>query len=144
MNMRKTLPVIVIALLALGYGQLRDSSLSEPSAMEAEIALQNAFAKQQSDVQVKGAGMVLRILAYDNDGSRHQKFILVLGSHETVLIIHNIDLAPRIETLKVGDRVDYYGEYEWNAKGGVIHWTHRDPRGNHVDGWLKHNGITYQ
>jgi hypothetical protein len=144
MNMRKILPVIVIALLAFGYGQFRDSSLSEPSAMEAEIALQNAFANQQSDVQVKGAGMVQRILADDNDGSRHQKFILLLASHETVLVSHNIDLAPRIETLKVGDRVDFYGEYEWNAKGGVIHWTHRDPRGNHVDGWLKHNGITYQ
>lgn len=144
MNLRKALPVIVIALLAFGYGQLRDSSLSEPSAMEAEIALQNAFANQQSDVQVKGAGMVQRILADDNDGSRHQKFILLLASHETVLVSHNIDLAPRIETLKVGDRVDFYGEYEWNAKGGVIHWTHRDPGGNHVDGWLKHNGITYQ
>jgi hypothetical protein len=144
MNMRKILPVIVVALLAFGYGQFRDSSLSKPSAMEAEIALQNAFANRQSDVQVKGAGMVQRILADDNDGSRHQKFILLLATHETVLVSHNIDLAPRIETLKVGDRVDFYGEYEWNPKGGVIHWTHRDPRGNHVDGWLKHNGITYQ
>jgi len=112
--------------------------------MQAEIALQNAFANQQSDIQVKGAGMVQRILKDDNEGSRHQKFILVLANHETVLVSHNIDLAPRIENLKVGDRVDFYGEYEWNPKGGVIHWTHHDPRGNHVDGWLKHNGRTYQ
>ena len=142
--MKKYLPVIVIALLVSGYSEFRGSSPSGPSSMQAEIALQNAFANQQSDIQVKGAGMVQRILKDDNEGSRHQKFILVLATHETVLVSHNIDLAPRIENLKVGDRVDFYGEYEWNPKGGVIHWTHHDPRGNHVDGWLKHNGRTYQ
>ncbi|MFN9385947.1 MAG: DUF3465 domain-containing protein [Cyanobacteriota bacterium] len=25
-----------------------------------------------------------------------------------------------------------------------MHWTHHDPDGNHVAGWLKHNGIVYQ
>ncbi|MCK5070226.1 MAG: DUF3465 domain-containing protein, partial [Desulfocapsa sp.] len=28
--------------------------------------------------------------------------------------------------------------------GGVIHWTHRDHNGRHIDGWLKYNGKTYQ
>lgn len=142
--MRKIVPVIVIALLAYGYAQFQGSTPSEPSAMEAEIALQHAFANQQSDVQVKGAGRVQRILADDNDGSRHQKFILVLASNETVLVSHNIDLAPRIENLKPGDRVDFYGEYEWNPKGGVIHWTHHDPKGKHIGGWIRHNGQIYQ
>ena len=40
--------------------------------------------------------------------------------------------------------IEFYGEYEWNEKGGVVHWTHRDPRGNHESGWLKHKGSTYQ
>jgi hypothetical protein len=40
--------------------------------------------------------------------------------------------------------IQFYGEYEWNNKGGVVHWTHRDPNGHHVGGWLKHNGSTYQ
>jgi hypothetical protein len=106
--------------------------------------LKRAYNNQQSDVQVKGSGKVTRILADDNKGSRHQKFLLQLKSSQTILIAHNIDLAPRINSLKVGDTVQFYGEYEWNSKGGVIHWTHKDPRNNHKHGWLKHRSRTYE
>ncbi|MCW8947876.1 MAG: DUF3465 domain-containing protein, partial [Sedimenticola sp.] len=80
----------------------------------------------------------------DNKGSRHQKFLLQVSSNQTLLISHNIDLAPRIQSIRKGDTVEFNGEYEWNAKGGVVHWTHQDPNGRHVDGWLKHNGQRYQ
>ncbi len=108
------------------------------------ISLNEAYKSQKSDIQVKGHGTVIRILKDDNQGSRHQKFILKLSSGQTVLIAHNIDLAPRINAISKGDSVQFYGEYEWNNKGGVVHWTHRDPNGNHIGGWLKHNGIVYQ
>ncbi len=65
-------------------------------------------------------------------------------SGQTILIAHNIDLAPRINSVSKGDSVEFYGEYEWNKKGGVVHWTHKDPHGNHIGGWLKHNGKMYQ
>ena len=61
-----------------------------------------------------------------------------------MLVAHNIDLAPRIEGLRVGDAVRFNGEYEWNEEGGVIHWTHRDPQGRHVAGWVEHKGRTFQ
>jgi hypothetical protein len=79
----------------------------------------------------------------DLEGSRHQRFVLRLSSGQTLLVAHNIDLAPRISSLNRGDKVEFYGEYEWNAKGGVIHWTHHDPSGRHVGGWLKHDSKTY-
>ncbi|HEU4769996.1 MAG TPA: DUF3465 domain-containing protein [Pyrinomonadaceae bacterium] len=103
-----------------------------------------AFANRESDVQVEGEGTVTRLLPDDLNGSRHQRFIVQLASGQTLLISHNIDLAPRIDALAVGDSVRFNGEYVWNEKGGVIHWTHHDPRGRHVAGWVVHNGKTYK
>jgi Protein of unknown function (DUF3465) len=107
-------------------------------------ALENAFANRLSHQQVAGQGTVVKILSDDIDGSRHQRFIVRLNSGRTLLMSHNIDLAPRIESLREGDTVAFYGEYEWNPKGGVIHWTHRDPQGRHPAGWIRHEGQTYQ
>lgn len=106
--------------------------------------IETAYQQHQSNIQVQGSGTVTKILSDDNRGSRHQRFILKLASGQTLLVAHNIDLAPRIPSLSIGDPVDFYGEYEWNNKGGVIHWTHRDPNGRHQGGWLKHRGKTYQ
>ena len=112
--------------------------------IDSDEILKNAFQNGLNDIQVTGSGYVIRLLPDDNIGSRHQKFILKLSTGQTLLISHNIDLAPRINTLSAGDEIQFYGEYVWNNKGGVIHWTHRDPKGYHVGGWLKHNGKMYQ
>lgn len=98
----------------------------------------------QSNDQIRGSGRVTRILADDNQGSRHQRFILTLPSGHTLLVAHNIDLAPRINSLRAGDTIEFYGEYIWNDKGGILHWTHHDPKGKHPGGWLQHNGDLYQ
>ncbi len=111
---------------------------------QSDSLLAQAFRDQRSDLQVQGEGRVVKVLPDDRKGSRHQRFILELGTGQTLLVAHNIDLAPRVEGLREGDRVEFYGEYEWNAKGGVLHWTHHDPRGRHPGGWLRHNGQTYQ
>lgn len=107
-------------------------------------SLKNAYTNHQSDVQVKGNGIVIRILSDDNHGSKHQKFILKLSSGHTILIAHNIDLAPRINAISVGDIIGFNGKYEWNKNGGVVHWTHQDPNRRHVGGWSMHNGTVYQ
>jgi len=154
--MRKIAPIIAaVTVLALyGLDNLRDDSAvsqaptQAPQTTSAAVAgdqvIQAAYENRQSDVQVEGAGRVVKVLPDDNKGSRHQKFILELASGQTLLIAHNIDLAPRIPDLHEGDRVSFYGEYEWNERGGVVHWTHHDPQGRHVDGWLKHQGKRYQ
>jgi len=103
-----------------------------------------AFANRASGIQVEGEGRLLRVLPDDLNGSRHQRFIVELASGQTLLFAHNIDIAPRVDGLEVGDSVRFSGEYVWNEKGGVIHWTHHDPQGRHVAGWIIHNGKTYK
>lgn len=107
-----------------------------------EIA--SAYATQTSDLQVNSSGTVVKLISDDNKGSRHQRFILKLSNNQIVLVAHNIDLAPKITSLRRGDIVEFNGEYEWNNKGGVIHWTQHDPAGRHQDGWLNHNGSIYE
>lgn len=102
-----------------------------------------AFENRVSNLQVEGSGLVEKVLRDDLKGSRHQRIILRISDTQTVLIAHNIDLAPRVDNIKKGDQLEFFGEYEWNYKGGVIHWTHRDPDNRHVAGWLKHQGKMY-
>jgi hypothetical protein len=111
---------------------------------DGDAAIENAFANRLGNQQLEARGTVAKTLADDNNGSRHQRFIVRLASGRTLLVSHNIDLAPRIEGLREGDTVDFHGEYEWSAKGGVIHWTHHDPQGRHPAGWIRHDGQIYQ
>ena len=126
------------------YYILDAPSATDAPSRSADAVLAEAHDRRSSNLQVRGHGTVTRLLPDDDDGSRHQRFILRLASGQTLLVAHNIDLAPRIAGLAVGDDVEFNGEYEWNERGGVIHWTHHDPQGRHAAGWLRHEGRTYQ
>jgi len=145
--MKKKLPSIVVLLVAVCIivwdpfdRPSERTGLTDPN----NRVLASAFESRQSGVPVAGNGIVIKVLPDDNDGNRHQRFILRLSSGQTLVIAHNIDLAPRLRALKEGDAVAFNGQYEWNPQGGAVHWTHRDPKGRHPDGWLKHRGQTYQ
>jgi hypothetical protein len=106
--------------------------------------LENAYHTRQGNLPVTQQGIILKVLADDEKGSRHQRCIVELASGRRLLIAHNIDIAPRIPGLAKGATLIFHGEYEWNRKGGVIHWTHHDPEGRHKAGWIRYQGKTYQ
>ena len=95
------------------------------------------YREHRSKVQVKGVGKVIKILSDDLKGSRHQRIIIRYSPSLTLLIVHNIDIAPKLKGVRVGDSVEFSGEYVWNSKGGVIHWTHPAPHHRHKAGYLK-------
>jgi len=144
--MKKLLIIIVVAILYVGTINNVSYAVGETVAasQNSEQLLADAYKTQRSDFQVQSTASVVKLLPDDNNGSRHQRFLVRLNSGQTLLIAHNISLAARIDDLKEGDNVEFYGEYEWNNKGGVIHWTHHDPNGRHVSGWIKHDNRTYQ
>ena len=143
--MRKSVSTIaIIAVLFVGWCQRNASNDIFGPLPSGNEAIAVAFREQISGVQVTGEGVVTRILPDDEEGRRHQRFILSLESGQTLLIAHNIDLAPRMIFLEPGDLIRFNGVYEWKPEGGVVHWTHHDPRGKHEAGWLKRNGETFQ
>ncbi len=96
-------------------------------------------------VWVRGEGKVVALLADDTQGARHQRILVEIPkTRQTVLIAHNIDIAPRIDRLKKGETISFTGEYIWNDKGGVLHWTHHDPQGRKKGGWIEVHGRRYQ
>jgi hypothetical protein len=139
-------PVLLVALAGCGGATpgAEGASSGEVAPGEGDANLATAFRDRLDDLQVRGRGTVVRVLDDDTDGDRHQRFILRLESGQTLLVAHNIDVAPRVDGLHVGDSVSFCGVYEWSAEGGTVHWTHHDPDGTHAPGWLFHGGETYQ
>jgi len=102
-----------------------------------------SFNKRDTGEWIEVTGFVTRLLSDDNDGSRHQRFILSIGDRRTLLVAHNLDLAKRIP-LGMGDRVRVRGMYEWNDLGGLIHWTHHDPQGIEDGGYVRYRRRNYR
>lgn len=121
-----------------------ESEQAQVAAQSDNKALIQAFKNKKSDIFVEGSGVVKKLLPDDNKGSRHQKFLVTISDEQTLLFAHNIDLAPRIDAIQVGDSVQFRGEYVYNPKGGVMHWTHHDPQGGNKVGWIKHAGKVYE
>ncbi len=132
--------LIALVVLAAIVGWLAGGRDATPVG----VAIEELFQNRVSGATVESGGEVVRLLRDDLEGSRHQRFIVRLASGHTLLISHNIDLAPRIEHLGVGDRLVFRGQYEWNERGGVVHWTHHDPDGRRSGGWIEHDGHLYR
>lgn len=106
--------------------------------------LASAFTHATSGIQVLSHGTITRILSDDTSGDRHQRLIVTLSNGQTLLIAHNIDIGTRVPNPVVGTTLIFYGQYEWSTEGGTVHWTHKDPSGAHVNGWLEYRGVRYQ
>lgn len=126
-------------------GSLPSASSVEPELVINPGAEQIAAAarSQTSGFMVTVPGEVIKTLADDNDGSRHQRFLIKLANRQTLLVAHNIDLAPRVP-LNEGEVIEVHGQYEWNDRGGVLHWTHHDPKKWREGGWIVHRGKKYE
>lgn len=92
---------------------------------------------------IEGTGLVRRLIQDDNNGARHQRFILDLRNGQSLLMAHNLDLAERVPA-GLGDRVGFRGMYEWNELGGLVHWTHHDPLGIEDGGFIRYRGKVYK
>ena len=130
------------------------TDLDSRRAERGDKRVQAAFAAGPMDVAAAQSGRVhgrlvefdatvVRLLRDDQRGLQHQRFLVSTPQTGTLLIAHNTDLAAKVP-LAVGDRVHVRGLFEWNPKGGVVHWTHHDPTGKTAGGFIRLRDQTYQ
>ena len=149
--MKKAAPILTLILIIGLYTAIETlNERSAPSSASPEIVDTQTFVLPENitlpadEAWMTGVGEIIKVLPDDTKGSKHQKFILRVSKSQTLLFAHNIDLAPRVDPINEGDIISFHGQYETNSRGGVIHWTHHDPKGRHAGGWLKSNGVTYK
>ncbi len=125
---------ITFALLAATLG----GCASGPVTVEKAMSL---CARGASAVEVTANGSVARLLG--NSSSRtgtHEGFVL-RSNALMIQVQDNTTITGQIPLSK-GEAVTLQGQYECND--GVIHWTHHDPRGRHVSGFIEAGGKIYR
>jgi hypothetical protein len=148
---KNIIAIVVVVIVAVFYADEYNTVENGNATVidtQTDVATNDKLLKlikhRQSGQMVVVNVTVLKLLSDDLQGDRHQRMILkVVGSGKTILLAHNIDIANRIP-VQVGQELVVYGQYEWNDKGGVIHWTHRDNNNRHPNGWVLYNNNRYQ
>lgn len=91
--------------------------------------------------EVQGRGTVERVLGIrDSRSGEHEGFIVRMNER-SIKVETNVGITGPIP-LHRGDAVTLQGQYE--CDDGVIHWTHHDPRGRHMSGYIEIHGYRYQ
>jgi Protein of unknown function (DUF3465) len=130
----------LLCLLQLSCTRVSDGN--NPNA-----AVYNAWRDQRSRIEVTATGNVARLLGTrEGPAGTHEGFLLHLrgaGGHGlTVRVEDNITITGPVP-LQAGDDVEVRGEYVYGSRGGVIHYTHHDPRGRHIPGYIRVHGRLY-
>lgn len=147
----KELPNIINGIVeaeALPQQEQSETPVIDVESEEIVEELEEASKKQDGLILVdgrwtKGEGIIIKVLPDDTNPPCHQRLLIKISDDRTLLIAHNIDLAPRVKNPKRGDTITFYGEFIDNDKGGLIHWTHHDPDGGR-GGYLIHKGQKYE
>jgi hypothetical protein len=111
-----------------------------------DAAVCDAYHAGRSRVEVVADGSVTRVFGVRSGRtSPHEGFLLALASGCTLVVRveANTDFTGTFPLAR-GERVAVKGEYEFYPLGGVIHWTHRDPRGRHEGGYIEAAGQRYE
>ncbi len=118
------------------------------SGTASNAAVYDAWRLGRSRVEVTAVGAVARILGErEGRSGEHLGFLLHLTGSEgrglTVRVEDNLALTGPI-AIREGELATVRGEYIYDAGGGLIHYTHRDPRGRHEAGYVQAAGRLYQ
>lgn len=102
-----------------------------------------SLGKNDSGIWVKLSGHIVRLLPDDDIDGGHQRLVIDIGNGRTLLVTHNLALSDRVPA-GIGDRLYLRGRFEWNERGGLVHWTHDDPFRKEPAGYIRFRGSTFR
>ena len=125
---------LCFALCVVGCQATSSSSVSDA---------QRICASGAAHTEIHVSGTITRYLGtrYSESGEHEGFLVQTTGSNAPLKIEDNVNITGFIP-LRRGDAVELQGQYECND--GVIHWTHRDPSGRHIAGYVIVNGRRFQ
>ena len=135
------LAVVAAVIFARLYGSREVGAPTAPRTVRGCAQAAHAYASHASSTWITFSGTVHTVLPDDTQGLKHQRFIVGCSSGQTVLVVNDIDIGTRVP-VAVGDRLTVRGQYIWNDRGGLVHWTHHDPEGGQ-GGWISFRGRVY-
>jgi hypothetical protein len=144
MRIRSVVPTCTLAV-ALAIAAACTSALQPQAPVASDnAAVQRAFEDHNDGVELTITGTVDRILSdLGGPSGPHERFIVLLMDVKmTVLVEHNLSIAPRVP-VAAGEGIVVHGEYVWNAQGGLVHFTHHDPDRSHEGGYILYAGKRY-
>ena len=100
----------------------------------------NPSAAHHVEVYIPSASVARVLGTRDSRSGEHEGFLIAVNG-QTLRVEDNVNITGPIP-LRAGDRVSLLGQFE--CDDNVIHWTHRDPRGRHLSGYIEVNGQRYQ
>jgi RecG-like helicase len=135
---------VAIAAAAFALAACSSSQSSGPDNLAAIQDIQSHRSGQEVTIEgtVAQSPQIVR-----GPSGRHQDFMVEVssgtGEQQLILVAHNVDISTEAP-LQEGDDVIVRGELDLDSSGPVIHFTHHDPRGRHVPGFIQiKNGPTY-
>lgn len=124
------------------FGQPNNLVAPQESLLAKQQGIIDAQAQHLRRVEVTTSAQVWRLLPIDENGWRHQKFLVRLNNGTTVLVANDLTMGQMVP-VNPGDIVEIKGEYIWTRRGGVLHWTHHTDDA-HQGGWIRLGEKIYQ
>lgn len=102
-----------------------------------------AQSQQARKVELTVTAPIKKMLREEDYREPHQRFLLMLSNGTTVLVANDLQYGT-YAPVQEGNVVRIHGEYIWNERGGVLHWTHKSDEPRHESGYIDFNGMRYQ
>lgn len=102
-----------------------------------------AQSQQARKVELTVTAPIKKMLREEDYREPHQRFLLILSNGTTVLVANDLQYGT-YAPVQAGNVVRIHGEYIWNERGGVLHWTHKSDEPRHESGYIDFNGMRYQ